>query len=127
VFATSNVVPARYGESVLMLDEIRAAARKQVLYLPHAIRQMARADRMITTLEVDAVIGSGTIIEDYPDDPRGHSALLLGFGEEGRAVHCYARRRWTTSRSSRRTCPIRCDGATTSGVDADARVRALQG
>jgi hypothetical protein len=72
---------------VSVLAEIRAAAAKQVLYLPHAIRQMARVDRMITTAEIDAVIASGEIIEDYPDDPRGHSSLLLGFGEVGRAIH----------------------------------------
>ena len=68
-------------------DDIRAAAGKRVLYLPHAIRQMARVDRMITTAEVDVVIASCEIIEDYPDDPRGHSCLLLGFGDQGRAIH----------------------------------------
>lgn len=25
--------------------------------------------------------------EDYPEDPRGHSSLLLGHGDEGRAIH----------------------------------------
>ena len=27
------------------------------------------------------------IIEDYPDDPRGHSSLLVGFPGEGEAIH----------------------------------------
>jgi len=26
-------------------------------------------------------------VEDYPDDPRGHSCLLLGSGEGGRSIH----------------------------------------
>ena len=42
---------------------------------------------MIRTEEVRAVIETGEIIEDYPDDPRGHSCLMMGFGENGRAVH----------------------------------------
>jgi hypothetical protein len=72
---------------VSIIDEVRAAAAKQVLYLPHAIRQMARVDRMITTAEVDVVVAMGEVIEDYPDDPRGHSCLLLGFGDEARVIH----------------------------------------
>ena len=27
------------------------------------------------------------IIEDYPDDPRGHSFLLVGFSGQGEAIH----------------------------------------
>ena len=27
------------------------------------------------------------IIEDYPDDPRGHSCLILGFTSEHRPLH----------------------------------------
>jgi hypothetical protein len=27
------------------------------------------------------------IIEHYPDDPRGHSSLLVGFSGEGEAIH----------------------------------------
>ena len=30
---------------------------------------------------------TGEVIEDYPDDPRGHSYLMLGRGEGGRAIH----------------------------------------
>jgi len=29
----------------------------------------------------------GEMIEDYPEDPRGHSCLLLGLGEEGEGIH----------------------------------------
>jgi len=29
----------------------------------------------------------GTVIEDYPTDPRGHSCLILGYGRDGRPIH----------------------------------------
>jgi hypothetical protein len=48
---------------------------------------MVRPDRMIRPAEVRQVIDQGEVIEDYSDDPRGHSCLVLGFGENGRALH----------------------------------------
>ena len=70
-----------------ILTEVRRAAVKRVLYLPHAVAQMARPKRMISPSEVRAVVEGGIVIEDYPDDRRGHSCLLLGRGLEGRAIH----------------------------------------
>ena len=58
-----------------------------MLFLPHAIRQMSRPQRMISTDEVGIVVTQGELIEDYPSDPRGHSCLMLGLGEANRAVH----------------------------------------
>lgn len=37
--------------------------------------------------EIHQVITTGEVIEDYPEDARGHSCLLLGFGIEGRPIH----------------------------------------
>jgi hypothetical protein len=42
---------------------------------------------MISSGDVRRVIASGELIEDYPDDPRGHSCLLLGGGEGQRPMH----------------------------------------
>jgi len=70
-----------------ILDDVRDAAQKRLLFLPHAIRQMSRPQRMISTGEVEIVVTQGELIEDYPSDPRGHSCLMLGFGEGNRAVH----------------------------------------
>jgi len=70
-----------------MIDRIRVAAAQRVLFLPHAIRQMSRPERLISPVEVRNVIDRGELIEDYPDDSRGHSALLLGEGEGGRPIH----------------------------------------
>ena len=70
-----------------ILSEVRARAQVRVLFLPHGLRQMLRPDRMIRRAEVRRVIAEGELIEDYPEDARGHSCLLLGFGNEGRPIH----------------------------------------
>lgn len=70
-----------------VLERVRAAGRKRLLYLPHAIRQMSRTDRMLAPQEVQTVAITGRLVEDYPDDPRGHSCLLLGPGDGGRPIH----------------------------------------
>ena len=46
-----------------------------------------RPDRMISTTEIRMVLDKGEIIEDYPEDHRGHSCLLLGKGTSERPVH----------------------------------------
>jgi hypothetical protein len=70
-----------------ILSLVRQAAVKRLLFLPHAIRQMSRPDRLIATSEIRSVIEHGEIIEDYPEDMRGHSCLMLGYGEDSRAIH----------------------------------------
>lgn len=70
-----------------ILRQVRAAADKRLLFLPHTIRQMSRPDRMIATTEVEAVVKTGEVIEDYPENARGHSCLMLGYGRDDRAIH----------------------------------------
>ena len=70
-----------------ILIQVRAAAQQKVLFLPHALRQMLRPDRMIRRAEVRRVITEGEVIEDYPKEVRGHSCLLLGFGDRDRPIH----------------------------------------
>jgi len=48
---------------------------------------MAHPERVITRSEVEGVILSGTLIEDYPEDARGHSCLIGGQRGERRFVH----------------------------------------
>ena len=74
-------------DQVDILSQIRKSAKKKILFLPHAVRQMSRPDRMITPAEVRKAVESGGIVEDYPEDPRGHSCLILGMESDGRAVH----------------------------------------
>ena len=69
-----------------ILDAVRRAASTKLLFLPHAIRQMARPATMISAREVERVVAEGEIIEGYPEDVRGPSCLMLGSGE-GRPIH----------------------------------------
>jgi hypothetical protein len=66
---------------------VRNAARQKLLFLAHAVKQMSRPDRMITVQEVRGVVLHGEIVEDYPNDERGHSCLILGTGDMGRTIH----------------------------------------
>jgi hypothetical protein len=69
------------------LSFIRKRAAQRILFSAHAIRQMSRPDRMISTTEARMVLDQGEIIEDYPEDARGHSCLILGKGTSSRPVH----------------------------------------
>jgi len=71
---------------VEIVEEVRRAAGRRILFLPHAVKQMSRPDRLIKAAEVEGVVFDGELVEDYPDDPRGHSFLLLG-SPAGRPVH----------------------------------------
>ena len=50
----------------------------------------AEVEREAETITIDAIkaaILNGELLEDYPDDPRGHSCLVLGTAEDGRPLH----------------------------------------
>ena len=70
-----------------ILSAVRESAEKRIIFLPHAVRQMGRPDRLISTADIRSVIFEGEVIEDYPEDQRGHSCLMLGFDADGRAIH----------------------------------------
>ncbi|MBM4467719.1 MAG: DUF4258 domain-containing protein [Chloroflexi bacterium] len=70
-----------------ILKRVKEAAEKRILFLPHAVNQMNAPERMISSREVRAVIFRGVVIEDYPEDLRGHSCLMLGRGDGGRPIH----------------------------------------
>jgi hypothetical protein len=42
---------------------------------------------MIGPSEVRRAIQNGEVIEDYPEDVRGHSCLILGWGKTKRPIH----------------------------------------
>jgi hypothetical protein len=73
-------------EATDILQQVRQSAAKRILFLPHAIRQMSSPDRMISTGDIRAVIDHGEVIEDYPQDARGHSCLILHFTDK-RPLH----------------------------------------
>jgi hypothetical protein len=70
-----------------ILERVAQAAEKRILFLQHALSQMNIPDRMISIEEVRAAIFDGVLVEEYPDDPRGHSCLLLGQGVNDRPIH----------------------------------------
>jgi len=43
--------------------------------------------REIEIRELEEALSIGKIVEDYPDDPRGPSCLILGYTQKGRPLH----------------------------------------
>lgn len=69
-----------------MKNKIIASAKKRILLLPHAVKQMSRPDRMISTDDIREAIFHGEIIEEYPEDLRGESCLVF-LTKEQRVIH----------------------------------------
>ncbi len=65
----------------------RQAAEKKIIFTLHALDEMNAEDEIITTGEVRHVILQGEIIEDYPEDKRGHSCLMFAISGRRRPVH----------------------------------------
>lgn len=66
------------------------AIREKVLanafeFSQHAVDQAIL--RRISVQEIREAIGTGKVIEDYPDDKYGPSCLVLGFAVGGKAIH----------------------------------------
>ncbi len=52
----------------------------------HAERE--READAVSMIEVEEAFSSDVeLLEDYPNDPRGHSALCLGFTRQGTPIH----------------------------------------
>ncbi len=68
-------------------DLVLQKARDKIFFTRHALDQMNKPERLISPSEVQSVIFEGEIIEDYPEDSRGHSCLMAGFGMAKRPVH----------------------------------------
>ncbi len=66
-----------------MLD----AFAKGIFFTPHVLHQMNAPDRLILRTEVEEAIKTGEVIEDYQEDVRGHSCLMLGNTSQGRTIH----------------------------------------
>ena len=66
---------------------IRKRADQRILFSLHALHQMYRPDRMISTKEIRMVIQEGEIIEGYPENAKGPSCLMLGKGVDDRPIH----------------------------------------
>lgn len=69
-----------------MKEKIISSANKKILFLPHAIKQMSRPDRIITIDEIREAVLFGEIIEEYPEDQRGESYLIF-HAKQNRVIH----------------------------------------
>ncbi len=69
------------------IDLVKQSARKKIIYTLHAIDEMNAEDEIITIDEVRQVVFNGELIEDYPEDKRGHSCLMFGMPNDKRPVH----------------------------------------
>jgi hypothetical protein len=62
----------------------KVKVRKYIISFTHTEKIRLRE---IEVQEIEAAICKGTIIEPYPDDPRGASCLIFGFTSKGRPLH----------------------------------------
>jgi len=69
------------------LDRIRKVAEKRIAYTEHALDELVAEEEIITCAEVREVIFKGKIIEDYPEDKRGHSCLMFCYSSKERPIH----------------------------------------
>lgn len=68
------------------IEAIRAKVKagKYIISFTHTEKVRLRK---IEVEEIEEAICNGTIIEPYPDDPRGASCLVLGFTRGDRPLH----------------------------------------
>ena len=69
-----------------LIDEIREKVLANAFeFSQHAVDQMIL--RRISVQEIRETVGTGKVIEDYPDDKYGPSCLVLGFAAGAKAIH----------------------------------------
>lgn len=70
------------------MDRIRSLVRRGRYRLSIHAERERDADRItIAELEEALVSGDLELVEDYPDDPRGHSHLVLGLTNADQPIH----------------------------------------
>lgn len=71
-----------------LLDEIQVEIRRGgYRFTIYAGDRMIERHIAVSGVEEAILSGSAEIIEDYPNDPRGSSCLLLGMMAKGRPLH----------------------------------------
>jgi len=72
----------RHGMNIGEIKEKIKLGEYEISY--HAEKEMYAED--ITLADVETAISNGEVLEDYPDDPRGPSCLVLGHSQN-RHIH----------------------------------------
>jgi hypothetical protein len=71
-----------------LVERIQESIRAGLYRLStHAELEREAEEILISEIEGGVLSPQCEVVGDYPDDPRGHSALLLGFSSEGRPLH----------------------------------------
>jgi len=68
------------------IAQVRALVRRKRYKTSHHA-EVEREAETITIDDIKTAILDGELLEDYPNDPRGHSCLMLGTTEDGRPLH----------------------------------------
>ena len=72
---------------MVSLDAIRDKVRRRRYELSrHAVEQSILRDIRVMEVE-EALLNRSEVVEDYPDDKRGPTCLILGFTNAGRPLH----------------------------------------
>ena len=71
-----------------MLQDIQTVIRARTYrFTLHAGDRMTEREISVRNLEEALLSVESEVIEDYPEDPRGPSCLILGFTPDGRPWH----------------------------------------
>jgi len=74
---------------VNFIENIKAKVKGGKYFMSqHAVVESAKD--MVDDEDIAAAIVGGELIEDYPDDKRGHSCLICGMMKDGRYLHIVA-------------------------------------
>lgn len=68
------------------IDWIKKKIKEENYEFSAHAEEERQADKLMVH-DVEKSLLEGEILEDYPDDPRGESCLVLGFGEVGVPIH----------------------------------------
>lgn len=66
-----------------------------MLFTSHVLEQMNLAESLISRLDVYDAIESDELVEDYPNDPRGRSCLIMGKTRNEQFIRSVLRERST--------------------------------
>ena len=68
------------------IEQVKALIQQRRYKTPHHA-EVEREAEAITIDDIKTAILNGELLEDYLDDPRGHSCLMLGTAQDGRPLH----------------------------------------
>jgi hypothetical protein len=68
------------------IEQVKALIRQRRYKTSHHA-EVEREVEAITIDDIKTAILNGELLEDYPDDLRGHSCLMLGTAQDGRPLH----------------------------------------